>query len=102
MIIPKKLKIWGLEWEVKENQDVANEGNCFGSTHSRTSKIFLEKDVSQQIKETTILHEILHAIWWQVGLAERFKKIEGITEEQIISSIDTALYQVLKDNNLLK
>lgn len=101
MIIPKKLKIIGFEWQVKESQEIADEGACFGSTHTQTQTIYLEKKAPIQKKEQVLLHEILHALWWQQGLGIRFKDEKKI-EEEVITTLSQGLYQVLKDNNLLK
>ncbi len=101
MKIPKKLKIGGLWFQVVESADVANQGNAFGSMHCRQQKIFIEPSETQQKKEDTLIHEILHAIWWSVGLCERFKDNPKI-EEEIVASLGNSLYQVLKDNRLLK
>ena len=97
MKIPKKIKIGGFIWTIEENQDVALEGNMFGSTHYRTQKLFLEKESTQQKKEQCLLHEIMHAIWWQTGLNERYKEKREI-EEEIIQTLSNGIYQVLKDN----
>lgn len=101
MIIPKKLKIIGFEWQVKESQEIADEGGCFGSTHTQTQTIYLELKASQQKKEQVLLHEILHTLWWQQGLNQRYKDDKKI-EEEVITTLSQGLYQVLKDNNLLK
>lgn len=101
MIIPKKLKIIGFEWQVKENQELADEGACFGSTHTQTQTIYLEPKAPLQKKEQVLLHEILHALWWQQGLFQRYKDTKQI-EEEIVTTLSQGLYQVLKDNNLLK
>ena len=101
MMIPKKLKIIGFEWQIKESQEIADEGACFGSTHTQSQTIYLEKRALTQKKEQVLLHEILHALWWQQGLSQRFTKQKEI-EEEIITTLSQGLYQVLKDNNLLK
>ena len=102
MKIPKKIKIGGLWFEVKESQEVANQSNVFGSLHSRQQKIFLEKSETQQRKEQTFFHEILHGIWQQAGLCERYRGDQEKIEEEIVSALASGLYQVLKDNKLLK
>jgi|ERR1035437_1797103 hypothetical protein len=101
MKIPNKLKIGGFEWEIKENKEVAFEGNCFGSTHLPSQRIYIDPDSTMQKKEQTLIHEILHALWWQTGLTERYKKTPEIQEE-IIQALGHGMYQVLKDNDLLK
>ena len=102
MKIPKKLKIGGLIWSVEENKDIANESDCFGSTHYRKQKIFLEPDENQQKKEQVLLHEIAHVIFNQCGYSERMKDVQGVKEEELIKMFSCGFYQVLKDNNLLK
>ena len=104
MKITNKIKIIGFDWEIvtgKKGDDVSYEGSCFGSTHVHTQKIFLDKDTSQQNQEQCFIHEILHAIWWQVGLSKR-KDIGKNLDEEIIHPLAQGLYQVLKDGNLLK
>ncbi len=101
MKIPKKVKVGGFIYPVIENADVANEGNVYGSTHLRRQKIFLEPSETQQKKEQTFIHEVLHAIWNQIGLNTRMKDTPKL-EEEIIDGLSHGLYQVLKDNDLLK
>src|ERR1035437_10057481 len=100
MKITNKLKIGGFEWTIKENAEVAYEGNIYGTTHHTKQEIFLDPNMPQTKKEHTLLHEILHAIWWQAGLDKRYKDKPEIQEE-IVSALSFGLHQVLKDNNLL-
>lgn len=99
MKIPKTIKVGGFDWKVSFNDEVTAEGNCFGSTHHRTQKIYLEnkETCSQDKVDQTLLHEILHAVWWQQGLTESEARQY---EEFIVSSLSMGLYQVLKDNKL--
>lgn len=102
MKIPSKIRIIGFEWVVKEDKNVAAEGQIFGSTHSFSQTIFLDPDTTPQKKEQTFLHETMHAIWWQTGLGKRYDKDKGVIEEEIIGALAQGLYQVLKENKLLK
>lgn len=101
MTIPEKVKILGFEWTIKTDKHVANEGQCYGSTHHSSQTIFLEPDLSQQHREQVFLHEMLHAIFWQMGLGKEDKIPPGL-EEKIVSALSSGLYVVLKDNDLLK
>jgi len=101
MKIPKKIRIIGFDWQIKESQAIADEGNCFGSTHTQNQVIYLEPKAPLQKKEQVFFHEMLHALWWQQGLFQRFKDKKEI-EEEIVTTLSQGLYQVLKDNNLLK
>ncbi len=102
MKIPDKLKIGGFEWAIKEDVEVTDMQGVFGSTHSYTQKIFLDPKISQQKKEHTLIHEVMHAIWWQTGLRERYQKDQEKIEEEVIQALSHGMYQVLKDNDLLK
>lgn len=101
MKIPTTLKIGGFLWKINQSQAVANEGNAFGSTHARQQQIFIEPSETQQKKEHVLIHEAMHAIWWQAGLNSRYKDQKNV-EEEIIDALSMGLYQVLKDNNFLK
>lgn len=101
MEIPKTLKIGGFTWTIEEHQDVAREGNIFGSTHQTSQKFFLEPNLSIQKQQQTILHEILHAVWWQSGLGRIWDGPDkSKDEERIIHALSMGLYQVLRDNDL--
>lgn len=102
MKIPKTIKIFGLVWEIVHDANVAHQGGCFGATHNITEKIFLDPKNSQQRNEETLIHELLHAIWFASGLNSRYDKDKGVIEEEIIEALSTGLYQVLNDNNLLQ
>lgn len=103
MTIPATIKIGGFQWTVEENDKVANEGGVYGSTHHTKQRIFLEPNETQQKKEQTFLHEVMHAIWDNSGLSKRYKRDkDGDIEEEIMHALSNGLYQVLKDNDLLK
>lgn len=103
MIIPEKIKILGFDWTVETNKDIAYQGNCYGSTHHASQKIFLEPltGVSEQKRNQVFIHELMHAIWWQMGLCETYKENKKI-EEELVTILSQGLYQVLNDNNMLK
>lgn len=101
MKIPKSLKVSGFTYQVVKDKNVSHEGNAFGSTHLATQRIFIEPDLSKQKEEQTLIHEILHAIWFSSGLAKN-KEFTNDKEELIVDALSHGLYQVLTDNNLLK
>lgn len=101
MKIPKKIKIGGFVWQVEESEKVTTEGGVFGSCHHAKQRIFLDPNETEQKKEHTLLHETMHAIWWQSGLRERYKDTKNL-EEEVIQALAHGVYQVLKDNDMLK
>lgn len=102
MKIPKSVKVNGFIWDIKEDDSISYEGNCFGSTHYKTQSIYLEPDMPQQHKEQVLIHELMHTIFWQSGLSKRYQKTNPDMEEEVVTALSVGLYQVLKDNNFLK
>lgn len=100
MKIPKKLHINGFDWDIIWSQDIADEGSCYGSAHLSKQKMFLSPSGTKQKIEETFIHEILHAVWWQQCINNMID--DDTAEEKIINALAFGLYQVLKDNNLLK
>jgi len=99
MKIPKKIKVGPLTYEVFVSKDVTNEGDCWGSTHYRTQKIFLTPDSKEDHREETFVHELLHACLETSGLNFRIEEKDKYpSAEEIVRTTATILYQVIKDN----
>lgn len=105
MNLPKTdfhVKVAGLTYEVVYSDDVSTEGNCFGSTHNNTQKIFLQRNsIKQQKLDQTFIHELLHAASFISGLCYRYEKDPKPTEEDVVRELSTVLHQVLMDNKEL-
>lgn len=91
------IKILGYQWEVVISKEVTAEGNCYGSTHQSLQKIFLEPNMAPQHLDGTLLHELLHAIWWQMGLGKQ-EWMDPKKEEVIVHALAQGLHTVLTDN----
>lgn len=93
MKIPDKIKIGG-HWI---NIILANENDQgydkSGSRYGWTNKIIIQENMTPSKQESTLLHEIIHEIDWQMGIALEEKQVETLAE---------SLYQVMVDNDLLK
>lgn len=95
MKIPKTLKICGLDYKVIEEKDIHLKEGLDGEHSTERQEIRIRKnDCHQQRKEKVLFHEILHAI-------DVHWNNDSLTEEQI-DRLANGIYQVLKDNNLLK
>lgn len=86
MIIPKELKIGAHTYEIVVMDGFSDDGAI---TEGGRNIIFLNGSLNETVLEETLFHEIIHAL--NNGLKE--SDVEWIAQ---------ALYQVLKDNNLLK
>lgn len=95
MKIPKVIRIGGIDYDIKVQPVVAENGrNCFGVSNYGHSVIVLADEISDyQIKCVTLIHEIIHVILRQGNM-----EIEGEKEEPTIDIIAHGIYQVLQDN----
>lgn len=95
-MIPEKLKICGMEYEVR--QDCDRELSCAGldgEIRYAMQEIVIKSNYGEQYKEEVLLHEIVHGIFGAIG-RDDLRKDEVLTE-----SFAQVLYQVLKDNKLV-
>ena len=101
MTIPKIVKVGPYVYDVISDENVANEGACFGSTHNDHLKIFIDPNKPEQKQKQTFVHELLHACMFVAGLTYRFQdddKSRRPTEEDVCRDLSTVLYQVVMDN----
>ena len=99
MKISKKLKVGGTTYKVLDNYTF-KESDLMGQTVHTQNEIRLGaldpngKKYDYQKKEECFIHEALHAIDCVYNNSE--------LEEKQVSRLSQGLYQVLKDNKLLK
>lgn len=91
MIIPRRLKIGG---HLVTVVFAKLKGDIAGDADYGTGQIRLHRDLSQSQKEATLIHEIIHILNSTVSSTEMGHIFQDSFAEQ--------LYQVLKQNNLLK
>jgi hypothetical protein len=91
--IPRRLKIGGHDIQVRvEKKWIIGEHNSEeddGLYDSATNTIYLSAQLAPSKMESTLIHEILHVLNLEL-------------DHDLLSSLAEQLYQVLKDNNLLK
>ena len=93
MKIPKKVKVGGITYKVKEVDKI----NRFNNYQSKTvglwqpenAVIYLDKNLGKQVKEKFFLHELFHAIFEHCNIEQAEDKVDLLS---------TALYMVIKDN----
>ena len=94
MKIPNQLTVGGQKYDVIITDRFKKDGNpSIGSCQPAHNKIWIEKDIPKTQKETTLLHEIIEIVNTNNDLQ---------LNHQQISTLETQLYQILKENKLLK
>lgn len=86
MKIPRKVKIKGIEFDVKF-EDLGDK--LFGDFIELPPTIRINSKAPKEYQEMTLIHEILHII-------------RGTTKEQWIKELAWDLWLILKDNDLLR
>lgn len=93
--LPRSIKIGPYDYAVVK-LDKSDAGRNYGAFASEDQEIRLRDSFkSKHMLADTLLHEILHGIWFVHGIVAR----DG--EERIIGQMATGLTQVLRDNPAL-
>jgi len=90
MKIPSKIKIGGYFYDIEIDETLALKSGCQGTQCSNTLEIKIDGGIAQQNKESTLIHEIIEAINYHYELK---------LEHTVISTLESALYQVITDNS---
>lgn len=89
MRLPDKVKVLGYNYNVEYYHD--NQTGRFGSCDINTLTLRINANKDREQMESTLLHEIIEAIDFHLGLE--------LTEKQIMG-LEAGLYAVLKENRL--
>jgi Zn-dependent peptidase ImmA (M78 family) len=93
LVIPQKIKILGLIYDIEQVDYISREKDLAGQFSESCLKILLRKDLPDQLKEQTLIHEIVHAILNSIG-SEKYE------DEFFVTSFANVLHQIITDNLL--
>jgi hypothetical protein len=95
MLIPKKVRIGGIDYKVvhKPNPVSGENAVCYGVFDSERCVIELnsERDMHPDRLGQTFLHELLHGAIFGAG-------VESEDEELLVKTMARGLYQIISDN----
>ena len=97
MKIPNTIKIGAHVYDIVFRDDMIDSN--FGVCRPSKLKIFIDSTVPSSQQEETFIHEVLHAIFSQIGMNDPNHPED---EEKQIQPLGHAVYLFLKENNLLK
>ena len=89
----KKLKILGHNYTIEHDPDMALDHDACGQLFSRHTLIKISSVHERSRQEESLFHEIIEALNYHLDLSLEHHKITQLGE---------GMYQVLKDNGLLK
>lgn len=91
-MIPDKIDVAGIIYEVEEKEGLVLETGNLGEVIYALTKIRIDSNCSHSKKEQIFIHEMLHAVFKESGYDEQ--------DEDMINRVSITLYQVLKNNKL--
>ena len=93
-----KLKVGSNTYKVvQEDSPTLNDVQVWGYCHKDKKEIVLDKKMDQERMQSTLIHEILHAIIEERKLKRYLKE-----EEMVVDQLANGLQAVLRDNPKLR
>ena len=87
----KTIDICGIPYQVVECEDYfTGDSVHFGEIDIKQCKIQIAKDMSKEMKEQTLMHELLHGILMTLGYTEENEN------EQFVTAVSAAMYPIFK------
>lgn len=89
MTLPTKIKIRNRYWRIKRarkivgNGGVLCDGLCVFGGPNRIRDIYLRKGLSEQRLVVIFMHELIHAIIWEYGIAKKITSGKPQTKKQL-------------------
>ena len=93
MVLAKSVKVGSVIYDVIEKDviEIAGNKNYLGVCDYSKTTIEIAKNISDERKINTFVHELLHAILNEAGYEEY--------EEEFVERVASVLCQVLRDND---
>lgn len=94
MNIPDKIKIGPFNYDVTIVEEVQKGKEYYGLVEFMKLTIKIQEDIARQQQEQTLLHEVVHAILYQMG------RTELNNDEVFVDTFADYLYGFIQDNKL--
>lgn len=91
----KEVDVLGKTYKVTVIRDMASVDDALGKCKPEHCAIWIAKDQNEQQVRDTLLHEILHAVYSEMGIEEDVKEEQ---EETIVRRMGTGLLYVIRNN----
>jgi Zn-dependent peptidase ImmA (M78 family) len=94
MNIPAKVKIGWREYEVIQGEHRSGDGggDLYGEIQYEQNTIFIWDKLDHDNKAVTLLHEIIHGLFYMCG------RTDLRNDEGLVTAVSEALYQIMLDN----
>ncbi len=101
--------VGGQKWRVdlikgnSKHFEAEADERVYGITHADKCRIYIAREQDEQVREDTLLHELLHAVFGVSGASNILASVCGErdaackTEEDVITAITPLLHRALKE-----
>ncbi len=94
MKLPKSIKVGYKTYDVGTfPSTVTGATNTLGITDHASGRIHIAEDTHEDEKVCTLIHEILHTLFYESGV-----EVDPEIEERVCSILDRGLVRVMRDN----
>lgn len=98
---PRRVKVGAFWYSIEYSKQV--EDRCIGICYHHAKRIRVQSDLSRRMLAQTVLHEIMHAIYYEFGLtnseqADADNAAGMVHEEAAVNGLSIGMMQVLVDN----
>lgn len=90
--LPKKVRVAWADFAIEVARISEMEDDNLGLCKPRYSTIYIDTDQSDDAALDTVVHEILHAVWYTQNLNDKAK------EEDAVTSLAHGLILLFRDN----
>lgn len=87
------IKIFGHVYTVNRKNKLSMDSGNIGECHNNTLQICTDADLAKSQEEEVLLHEILEALKYRMGLTG-----DGDFPHKLLEQISEGLYSVMSDN----
>jgi hypothetical protein len=94
--------VGGQKWRVDlvspKHPELKDGEKCFkGRCLFEKCRIYIDKTVDEQLREDTLLHELLHAVLYVSGAATEAYENDEAVDERVVSLVTPMFHRLLKD-----
>ena len=89
------VKVLSQEYVIKRVDVIDKDASILGMIDHIENAIYIKNNLTPEKEKVTLIHEILHAIFEQLGFDDEHDN------EHLIKCLSTALYQVLQGNKII-
>lgn len=89
------VKVLSQEYVIKHVDVIDKDTTVLGMIDHIENTIYIKNNLPPEKEKVTLIHEILHAIFEQLGFDDEHDN------EHLIKSLSTAIYQVFQSNKII-